>query len=305
MYRKILVPLDGSLFAEAALPLALEIVRKDEAELHLVTVVPTLPAMSPASSDQGPVKGWFEEERVRAKRSLDDMESKLREKGVAAPIHTRVLAGQPVAALDERIRKVEADLVVMTTHGRGRLERLWIGSVADGLVRSGPCPILLWRPREEDRTAPPPEIDEILIPLDGSDASAVILPAARSLARVLDARISLLTVFQRSIPLGSTYIPHAAQEEAQREEALDELRNYLEEEAGKLRDDGFEVETHVVTHEDPAEAILEHKRSSGADMVAMATRGHGGVARLVVGSVADKVIRAGTKPILVTRQHGR
>jgi len=305
MYRKILVPLDGSLFAEAALPLALEVVRKEEGELHLVTVVPTLPAVSPASGEEGPVKGWFEEERGRAKRYLDETESKLREKGVTAPIHTRVLAGQPVGALDERIRKVEAELVVMTTHGRGRLERLWLGSVADGLIRSAPCPILLWRPEEEDRSAPPPEIDEILVPLDGSDASAVVLPEVRSLARVLDARISLLTVFQRSIPLGSTYIPHAAQEEAQREKALEELRSYLEEVAAELRDDGFQVETHVVTHEDPADAILEHKRSGGADMVAMATRGRGGVARLVVGSVADKVIRAGTKPILVTRQHGR
>ncbi len=301
MYRKILVPLDGSPFAEAALPLAKALVKSRGGELHLTTVVAPLPAVRPGSGDgEGPVKGWFEEERSRGTRYLKNVVERLEKEGVSAPLHTRVLTGPVVPSLQERIEKIGADLVVMTTHGRGRLAQMWLGSVADGLIRSGPCPILLWRPEDEEQR-PPLEVKRILVPLDGSDDSASVVPHARELAHRMEARLYLLSVVDHGIHLGSTYMPHAAQEEEEREKALEELRAHLEEVAVECRSDGLQVDTRVQLNESPARAILEHQEEVGADLIAMSTRGRGGVARLVMGSVADKVIRGGTVPVFVNR----
>ena len=302
MYRKILVPLDGSDFAESAIPLAVSLAQKTGGELHLVTVVAPLPAVRPGTSEEGPVKGWFEEERSRGTRYLKAVEARLRKENPEMTVHSRVLTGPVAPALEERIGKVDADLVVMTTHGRGQLERMWLGSVADALVRSGPCPILLWRSEEDEVEAPKGDINRILVPLDGSEESAAILPHVRSLAGRMDASVSLFSVFDHGPALGSTYVPHAAEEEAEREGELNALREQLEKVAGDLRSEGVEVDTRVEVNESPARAILEYRAEIDADLVAMTTRGRGGVTRLVVGSVADKVIRAGLVPVLVTRQ---
>lgn len=301
MYRKILVPLDGSPFAEAALPLARSLVNSGDGELHLTTVVAPLPAVRPGSGEaEGPVKGWFEEERSRGTRYLKQVVERLEKEGVSAPLHTRVLTGPVVPSLQDRVAKIGADLVVMTTHGRGRLAQMWLGSVADGLTRSAPCPILLWRPEEED-VIPSVEVNRILVPLDGSDASASVVPHARELAQRMDARVYLLSVVDHGIHLGSTYVPHAAQEEEEREQALEALRAHLEKVAAEFRSDGIQVDTRVQLNESPARAILEHRDEVGADLIAMSTRGRGGVARLVMGSVADKVIRGGHVPVFVNR----
>jgi nucleotide-binding universal stress UspA family protein len=305
MHRKILVPLDGSDFAEAALPLALSIVERTEGELHLVTAVPTLPAVTPASDDEGPVKGWFEEERVRATKYLESIKARVLQASPDTTVHLRVLSGQAVAALDERIRKTDVDLVVMTTHGRGPLERMWLGSVADGLIREAPCPILLERPEngEVDLTQRP-SVERIVVPLDGSEASEGIIPHARTMAKAFGAHLYLFTVFIRGLPLGSTYIPHAAQEEEDREAVVSELRRYLERMAEQLRGKGLEVETEVWMGDDASSKILAFAEEVEADLIAIPTRGRGGVARLVVGSVADKVIRGGTAPVLTYRRRG-
>src|SRR6202041_168770 len=97
---------------------------------------------------------------------------------------------------------VGADLVVMTTHGRGPLGRFWLGSVADELVRESPVPVLLIRPTEDivDLTQEP-SLKHIMIPLDGTELSEQMLPNAISLGRFLDADFTLVRVVR---PLGAT-----------------------------------------------------------------------------------------------------
>lgn len=306
MYRKILVPLDGSDFAEHALPLAFALAERTAGEVHLVTSVPTLPPVVPAQESEGPVRGWFEEERVRGTEYLEKVRSRLEKSGGPA-VHTRVLAGEPAQTLDERIRRTGVDLTVMTTHGRGPFERMWLGSVADGLIRRAPCPILLWRPDEgvEDGAADlevRPRFRRILVPLDGSDASESMMPKAIAMARLFEARLSLVSVVPEPFPLGSTYIPHAAHENLEHEEAKTEARAYLEEVADAARSEGIETDVEVVGEDDAGSGILGYREEIEADLVAMSTRGRGGVARLVLGSVADKVIRGARVPVFVHRQ---
>ncbi len=303
MYRKILVPLDGSDFAEFALAPALSLAEKTGGTIYLVTVVPNFPPISPAEEDEGQTRGWFEEERVRAGNYLDDVKDRL---GAASPevtVHAKVLSGGPARAIEERVRSTGMEVIVMTTHGRGPLERMWIGSVADGLVRSAPCPILLWRPdgNGEADFSRRVSLDSVVVPLDGSGVARKMLPEAKGLAETFGSRLSLVSVVPDTLPLGSPYLPHAAEEQLERDQRIQEYHDALEEAAEGLRTEGFEVETAVVRHAEPAQGILEHAREAGGDLIAMATHGRGGVSRLVLGSVADKIIRSGSIPMLVRR----
>ena len=304
MYRKILVPLDGSDFAESALPPALSIAERGGGEIHLVAVVTTLPPLMFSEVDESYVKGWFREEGLRAEEYLTKVRDRISTE--ETPIHIRVLNGAPADVLDERIRKTDVDLVVMTTHGRGPLRRFWIGSIADGLVRRGPCPILLWRPDEEgdaDRSLRP-TFQHALVPLDGSDRSREILPEVVNAAKLFDARVSLVSVAPTFFPVASAYLPHAVEEDHERDTRIGELRSHLEKVADELEGQGIQATADVVTGQDAADAILEHREKIGADFVAMSTHGRGGVSRMVLGSVADKVIRGGKVPVLVHRHTG-
>lgn len=299
MRRKILVPLDGSDFAELALPPALSLVERTGGELHLATAASTAPAVSFDETEDGLVEGWFEEERGRARNYLEDVKDRI-SAAADVPVHTRVLSGSPAPALDEHIRDAGLDMVVMTTHGRPPLERFWLGSVADGLVRRAPCPLLLWRSESEaaDLSARPSPL-RIVVPLDGSALSETILPEASALARALGGRLHLVSVLSPPPPLASPYLPHQAEEEHRKEIRRENLRNYLEEKRDELRSRDVEADVEVLMERDAAEAILEHAADVDADLVAMSTRGRGGAARLLVGSVADKVIRGASVPVFV------
>jgi len=301
MHRKILVPLDGSRLAEAALPLARALAKRSGGELHLTTVVTPLPAVRPGGGEEGPVKGWFEEERSRGKRYLAQVKARIEEETPEVPVHTKVMSGAVLSSLEDRIERIDADLVVMTTHGRGRLERVWLGSVADGLLRSAPCPIMLWRPNE-DGAERAPQIRSILVPVDGSGNSRAVLPEVKALAGALGASVAFFSVFDHGPALGSTYPPHAAEEEDEREEAMEHLRDHLNELAAEFKAEGIETSVKVAVNESPARAILEQQAEIGADVIAMSTRGRGAVARLLLGSVADKVVRGGDVPVMVVRR---
>jgi nucleotide-binding universal stress UspA family protein len=307
-YRRILVPLDGSGFGESALPLALSLAERVEGELHLVSVVRSAPPVVLSETEvgmeaeAGRVKGWFQEERAWFREYLAKIKSRLRKAGLAVPVHTRILAGNPVEALDDRIRQTGMDLVVMATHGRGALERFWLGSVADGLIRRAPCPVLLWRPAEgEVELSSRPQVRRILVPLDGSKRSESILSGAAALARAYEAELILASVSPGFIPMVSAYVPPAVEEAQDREARLGALQGYLDGVAERLGARGLRVFRKVVEGADPAESLLRIRSGVQADLVAMSTRGRGGVARMVLGSVADKVIRAGTVPVLVHR----
>ena len=312
MYDDILVPLDGSRFAEHALPLALTLARRTDARIHLVSVVATAPSvrfMSSKESEKAAVKGWFEERADRAQEYLASVSRRLKEAASDSEleVHTKILSGPAVEALEERARRTEADLIVMTTHGRSPLRRAWLGSVADGLIRTGPCPVLLQRPEEGEAPAlsEAPNLGHILVPVDGSDRSAGVVPRAAALAGAFDGELTLLAVvpsseesalesdapeplpFHHAVPMG---------------DAVGALEEHLAELARQAQDVArISVERKVVTGDDPVEAILKTRKELGAGLVALSTRGQGGVPRMVLGSVADKIIRGGECPVLVHR----
>jgi nucleotide-binding universal stress UspA family protein len=302
MFAEIIVPVDGSTFGELALPRALGIACKSGGEVRVVTVITPLPNIQGAHEDQALESGRLDLARERVGTYLTDLQKRVILSGCDVPISCHVEVGTVVDALDAHARAAGADLLVMTTHGWGPLRRAWLGSVADGLVRRTPCPILAIRPRDgEELNLEEVIFHHLLVTLDGSAESREILPYARALARLSGARITLLRVIPPHYPLSSPFTSHTSHEFQGLEQEEAGARAALEREADELRGEGFSVESSTVSGVHAPDGILEFAERNKVDVVARATHGRGGVARLILGSVADKVIRGGNIPVLLHR----
>ncbi len=299
MYRSICVPLDGSPFAEQALPLALELARRAGAIMEVALVHHPVPALATAMEVPKIEAQIDQEARAREQIYLSGIVARMRAT-INVPLTAVLLDGAVTEALQDHIESSGADLVVITTHGRGRISRFWLGSVADHLMRALHVPVLLVRPSAEAQ--PAPTVQRILLCLDGSPFSEKALAAAVALGRPFDAEYTLLTVIEPVMPItdpsGLMVIPMSAGLETRQREAA---RNYLEELATRMRTKGLTVTTHQVNGPAAAETIIEQAEALKADVVALASHGAGGFERLIVGSVADKVIRGSTHPTLVVR----
>jgi len=297
---RILVPLDGSELAQRALPLAAELARRSGAPVELVHVhVPISP--DPIHVEGLPVidEDMHSLRRAHERAYLEQARDRLGP-GVAAS--AALLDGPVATSLSAHARAVGAWLILLTTHGRGGLERIWLGSVADELARVSPVPVLLIRP---EPVAAAGRFGRILVPLDGSKRGETILEHAVRLARVAgDAELVLFEVVQPVdaavwLPQGelSVAVPAGDFLRRRREGA----RAYLEEAARPLAAAGLRVRTRVEVAGSVAAAILEAARAEQVDLVALATHGRSGLARVALGSVADKVVRGSRTPVLLFR----
>jgi len=305
-FRSIVVPLDGSKLAEHALPVAAVIARAARASLRLV-LVHRLP---PPPTDKASAKLYVSVDlavRKSERGYLRGFAARLRETwGLKV---TTVSPTGPVAeTLAAWIEDVEADMVVMTTHGRGAIERALLGSVADRLVRTLEVPIVLLRP-EPGEPAPPATLDwsprEIVVGLDGSRLAEAALPPAVELARLFRVPLTLVQVVQPLVVVSDPPLPFPTGYDEQITESIRrEAQDYLDSVAEQLRKDGLEVRGVVTMGLNVAGTLLE-LAPERAGLLAIATHGHGGLKRALVGSVADKLVRAASVPVLVVRPRAR
>ena len=313
MYRSILVPLDGSPFGEHALPLALGIARRTGATvqiLNVLTTIATLYGESPMFVDDQ-LEQRLRDRQVESQEKYLDQVARRIEAASAVKVVKLVDDGEIASTVRAQAVRNNADLIVMTTHGRGPLGRFWLGSVADELVRESPVPVLLMRPSEKDvdLTREPP-LKHFLVPLDGSPLAEQMLPYAVELGRFLGADFTLMRVVKpvgTFVPIGDAgTVGFEVQAMVERVETLQrrlakEAQDYLERVAGRLREAGLTVLTRVDVAEQPATAILHDAAPAVVDLVALETHGRRGLSRLFLGSVADKVIRGAHVPVLVHR----
>lgn len=298
-YRAMLVPLDGSPLSEQSLPLALGIARRLAIPIYLARVVEAESGLGDAVAER------VHHGRACAERDLETLAARLRDE-VRLPIATALLdehdqAGHGVAAtLYAFAHAIGIGLIVMSTHGRGGLTRLWLGSVADALLHLATLPLLLVRP---DSAAPAQAerlLDTILVPLDGGALAEHAIEHALALGTpgrttyILQQIISPLLAEHTVPPFSSG--PTRAEAEALAAEA----RAYLLRAARLFGAQQGQVRTQVCVA-DPADAILAAAREQHADLIAMATHGRGVLARTVLGSVADRVVRNADVPVLVYR----
>lgn len=293
-YRTILVPLDESTFGEQALPYALGIARRGCATVHLVHVL--------ASQHETRRPGQTAvSERERVAAYLDGLAAVLSENWEVV-IHTAVLDGPIADTISHHARAIGADLVVMTTHGRGPVTRAWLGSVADTLVRRMALPLLLVRPGDtvydELEAVHNNLFHHIVVPLDGSLLAESVLEPAIELGRLTEARLTLLEVITPQI---ESY-PPISYGLTLNQDLLDrwmcEARIYLSGLVVRLHPGKVPIQPVVVVGQ-PFDCIQDYVREHAADLIVMATHGRGGLSRLMLGSVADQVIRGASAPVLV------
>ncbi len=298
--RTLLVPLDGSAFGEHALPLALAIARRAAGRIELVHVL--TPRLYPGlgSTDLAEVEKAIRDD---ARAYLNDVIQR-----VAAvspvPVTGVLLDGRIADRLCEHAVDCKTDLVVLSTHGQGPLSRFWLGSVADELVRRMPVPLILVRPgdgKPDFATDPIPK--KILVPLDGSELAEKILEPVVALGTLAGADYRLLRVVPPVLVGGFDSLgprqPTGGHSLADQLEA--EAKTYLKEVGTRLQDQIETTQMGVVLGWPPAQTILDEAQLHGADLIALATQGRQGLSRLFLGSVADKVVRGATVPVLLHR----
>jgi nucleotide-binding universal stress UspA family protein len=225
----------------------------------------------------------------------------------SVPTTGAVLRGAPAEMICARAKEVGADLVVMTSHGRTGFSRTWLGSVADAVMRHAAIPVLMLRPAETSKgsAAAQHAFRRVLITLDGSTLAADIVPAATALAQASGASITLLHVV-RPVPLVVPIDPALPipslppiPDEAATTWLVEETEKELHEEVQRLREQGgATVDAHIVVSQHVAQAIIDFARSHDIDVIAMSTHGRG-ASRWLMGSIADKVLRASGVPVLL------
>ncbi len=304
MLDQLLVTLDGSQFGEHALPFAKAIAATTGASVNLSHVrccdPPTDLLQNTPFQYEGVDMEAYEEKHAEAQRKyLQEKEAELKAELPDNRICSALLEGYVTEALERHAREIDAKLLVMTTHGRTGVSRAWLGSVADSLVRNSSFPLLVIRSLEDGGTEfPSPAFDHLLVPLDGSRTGEGVLEPAVLLAGAMGSRFTLLHVVSPHVMMGARVSPLPA---GHLEEKLAGSEAYLAGVAGRLREEGFEVQTRIESHFAPARAILQVAESESVDMIAIATHGYTGVKRALLGSVTDKVLRGARWPLLLVR----
>jgi nucleotide-binding universal stress UspA family protein len=231
--------------------------------------------------------------RRRQQAYLEDLARRLR-KVTSVPVTPVFWQGREVADSLCETASAGTDLVVMATHGRGPLGRLWFGSVADVLLRRLSVPLLFVRGYNApaDLTGDPlPR--HVLVALDGSDVAEQVLEPALALGTLTGADHTLLRVLPSVTDYSPGYSGAGPQAEAW---------SYLRRVADRLGGRTLRVHPRVVHDGQPvARSILHYAQTHDADLIALGTRGRGGLARLLRGSVADRVVRGASVPVLVFR----
>lgn len=299
----ILYPTDFSATSKAALSQAVFLANQYNADLHLLHVI-VLHSDDPLN----PEYHFPESEEIYAElRKVAQSEmSRLFQEGQGKSLKIRehmVRALSAGPAILEKADELDADLIVMGSHGRRGVRRLFLGSVAEEVVRSATCPVLtVHRPEDEER-APLERIRRIVAPVDFSEESAAALAAARELATAYDSVLEVVHVVEhptftrRYEPVYNRAEQYSFPQAASRVEAA--LGEFLDEVS---EGEGGGPETHLrVLEGNPAAAIVDFVGESDAGLVVMATHGLTGLEHFLLGSVTERVVRTAPCPVLTLK----
>lgn len=297
MFRDVLVPLDQTRFAEAALPVAARLARGG-AHLHLVLSHEFTPVSAGGMGELVPPSMAVEESlRDEEQAYLTKTAASLALQG-GSPVEYREAEGDAGAAICAEAIRVGADLIVMAGHQRGPLGKFWYGSVADYVIRHARTPVLLLHPSQSPNHLLQDPLRGILVALDLSPASEAILEPAAVLARLTHAPLILVHTILEPVTVRSmaSLLAEAPEPPAM---AIARVGQQLEAIADRLRAEGLDVSTRVTTGFNPAWTLRQVASESGCDVLALTTHGRGAVRRALLGSVASQLLHESTKPVLI------
>ena len=300
MAVQILVPLDGSPYAEQALPYAVTLSRALAAELLLLGAVSIPPDTQQLLRKAGiRTEALQEQLEEEAACHLGEVAGQLRRSGLAAR-HV-VQSGPAAESILGYAERMEIRQIVMAAHGYTGPNRWTHGSVAERVLQSASVPVLLVPVPDAGSgdLRPHSNCRHILVPLDGSARAERVLPAVIPIASSLRCKVTLLQVpivYLSGWMTGEGVLPVHGILAAAEQDAL----AYLNHVATYLQQQGVDVSTATQVGA-VAEAIIQYAQASEVDLIAMCTHGRTGRRRWTLGSVSDRVLRAGKFPILLVR----
>ena len=277
MYKKIVVPLDGSPLAEVALPYAEEIAGKIGSEMVLLSVL--------AAEEQDEYQRHYAYMEKVVDLTMHQVKKYTQDNGHGdCAVCTATRVGNPAEGILDFIDKGHLCLVIMATHGRSGLSRWAIGSVADKVVRSTTRqPMLLIRAKGAHPDVRAKRIfKKALLPLDGSAESEAVMPMITTMAAALQMELTLLRVVPRM------------------NHSLPSIESYLQDWCQRLEEKGISSRYEVRAGA-PADHIIDLADESASDLVAMATHTHAIGNLWPLGSIAQKVLLGGNTPLLLVR----
>ena len=263
--------------------------------LHVTELSPDMDATAPGTDL------YFDERRRIADGLLQQLVDRYAERGVPAQFRQRL--GIPSQQISQAASECGADLLVLGSHGRSGLTDLALGSTAERVVRSAPCPVFMVRETPQYRVSagdqprtPNPDVRHILAPVDFSNCALEALDYATQLAAQLHSDLTILHVMEPvyyDLELGTGQI---MEEPAKRREAEERLIDL----AGKLVSSGLDIRTHVRGGV-ASDAIVAAAYHIPTDLIVMGTHGRRGLSRCSSGSVAEAVLRQAPCPVVTLR----
>jgi nucleotide-binding universal stress UspA family protein len=297
MYTRLLIPLDGSKTAEAALPYGRTLARTLKIPVELLGVVDTSVLDNRVFRDSGDSETIIAESIRSSEEYLNRIVKTFPDDNVSCIVET----GRAEDVIIEKAGS-DATLTAMATHGRSGIDRLLMGSVAEKVLRSAINPLILIRASEEAKSEGLALLKSVIVPLDGSELAETVLSPVAQLANALKLEVILLRAYQipmntyagmeDSYPIDYEKISAALKEEAQ---------SYLERKVAELKRNGIEKLSFVIAEGSGASEIVALGRRTPDNLIAMCTHGRSGIKRWVLGSVTEKVVRLCGDPVLIVR----
>ncbi len=295
MFKHILVPMDGSKLAEAALPAARYIADKFVAQVTLFHVVEK---DAPSQVHGQKHLTSFEE----ARRYLEEVVQRWFQGVPQVECHVHETETELVPqSIIAHAAELGHDLVVMCSHGRGKAFHLLFGSIAQKVIAGGTLPVLITHPDEQGEP-PPFACRQILVPLDTDPEHEKGLPVVRAVALACSSELHIATVIPtyESLPpeekVSARTLPSTASRMLEME--VRDASEHLDLLARELTDAGIRTSSHVLRG-DPAETIALAATEAKIDLMVLATHGKTGMKAFWTGSVAHAICSRSRCPLLL------
>jgi len=293
MYKRMLVPLDGSELSEIVLSYVKELANRLQLEVTLFHVC------NPKEDEMTPLREAYIEHKAEIfMRQLKSGQEKknIKPEGKKVQVKGEFAIGSPAEEILHYAEKNNIDLILMTTHGRSGFKRWLLGSVADKVLSSSKLPVWLVPARVAEEII----YDKwpkrtILVPLDGSKLAESVLPHVIALTKQWEPEPADVVLFGVCEPLAAegTYFLNIPL-------IMEELENYLTKTEKQLKDAGFSVRVEIRRGK-PAEKIVDFVNENSINLIIMSTHARSGLGRWSFGSVTAKVLRDSTRPIFLVR----
>ena len=288
--ERVLLATDFSSYARRAEDYAAFVAASWHATLTVMTVLEFPPGMDP----DYPVNHQYLTDRMKeASEDLTDCKQRLGRRSLA--VTTRIGTGLPSEEVIAAARAEESDLIVLGTRGKSGLAHVLLGSTAERVIRTAPCPVLAVHLQAGIEPVGV-QLERVLVPVDFSDCSLDALEYAALIAGRSKAAVKLLHVLE-PVCYGLDFTLIHREE---RERMRDRCSTRLEELSSALSGAGLSSAVQIRGGV-PVDSILDEARTWNSDLIVMGTHGRRGIAHALNGSVAEGVLRRAQCPVLAVR----